>query len=195
MGKLLLINGNVNRDTSRTNRLTGVLTGLLRKTGDYDSFTELILEHEPLQALTSDTLNQRAALIDRHCYEDDMFRYARQFKEADCIIISAPYWDFVFPALLRIYIEDVSVVGLTYYYGPDCRPHGMCRAKKLYYVTTCGGYVGQCNYGYDIVKSMASMFGIDDTQCVLAEGLDIDTNDVEAILNQAASDLKEMFHV
>lgn len=191
MGQLLIVNGNVNRETSRTNRLTKVLTGLLEATGQYDSVAELILENEPLKALNSARLNRRAELIGRKEYGDEIFRYARQFREADCIVIAAPYWDFVFPALMRIYIEDVSVVGLTYYYGTDCRPHGLCRAGKLYYVTTSGGYVGPCNYGYDVVKSMAGMFGIEDTECVIAEGLDIDTNDVEAILERTAGELRE----
>lgn len=193
MGQLLIVNGNVNRETSRTNRLTKVLTELLMESGDYDSVTELILENEPLQPLTTERLNKRAGLIAKKEYEDDMFRYARQFKDADCIVISAPYWDCVFPALLRIYIEAVSVVGLTYRYEADCLPHGMCSAKKLYYVTTSGGYVDSSNYGYDIVKAMASMSGIDDTECILAEGLDIDTNDVEAILERAAEDVRKKF--
>lgn len=191
MGQLLIVNGNVNREVSRTNRLTKELAGLLMEKGKYDRQEELILEDEPLQALNSERLNRRTGLIEKAEYDNEIFRYARQFKQADCIVISAPYWDFVFPALLRIYIEAVSVVGLTYYYGPDCRPHGLCRAKKLYYVTTCGGYVGGCNYGYEIVKSMAGMFGIGSTECILAEGLDIDTNDVEAILKRTAGEMRD----
>lgn len=190
MGQLLIVNGNVNREVSRTNRLTKELAGLLMGTGKYDRQEELILEDEPLQALNSERLNRRTGLIEKGEYDNEIFRYARQFKQADCIVISAPYWDFVFPALIRIYIEAVSVVGLTYYYGQDCRPHGLCRAQKLYYVTTCGGYVGGCNYGYEIVKSMAGMFGIGSTEYILAEGLDIDTNDVEAILKRTAGEMR-----
>lgn len=150
-------------DGMLVSRLTKGLAGLLMETGKYDRQEELILEDEPVQALNSERLNRRTGLIEKGEYDNEMFRYARQFKQADCIVISAPY----------------------------CRPHGLCRAKKLYYVTTSGGYVGGGNYGYEIVKSMAGMFGIGSAECILAEGLDINTNDVEAILERTAGEMRD----
>lgn len=42
-----------------------------------------------------------------------MFKYAKQFAEADEIVIAAPYWDLAFPATVRIYFEAITVTGIT----------------------------------------------------------------------------------
>ncbi len=51
-----------------------------------------------------------------------MFRYAHQFAEAEIVVVGAPYWEYQFPALLRCYIEHISVNGVTFAYGDDGRP-------------------------------------------------------------------------
>ena len=38
-------------------------------------------------------LKQRDSLIAKRMFNDDCFKLARQFAEADTIVISAPYWD------------------------------------------------------------------------------------------------------
>lgn len=114
-----------------------------------------------------------------------MFRYAREFRKADEIVIAAPYWDMSFPASLKCYLEAVSVVGLTFHYLPDGTPEGLCRAQRLTYVTTAGGYIGENNFGYDYVKAIAGLFGIAQTKEIRAEALDIVGADVEGILRQA----------
>ena len=35
--------------------------------------------------------------------------YAKQFADADVIVIAAPMWDLSFPALLKLYIENVNI--------------------------------------------------------------------------------------
>ena len=60
----------------------------------------------------------------------------------------------------------------------------MCRAEKLYYVTTAGGFYDPTySYGY-IEKLAKSFFGIPQTYLVKAEGLDIAGNDAETIINR-----------
>ena len=41
---------------------------------------------------------------------------------ADTIVIAAPFWDFSFPAALKIYIENIYVTGIVSRYGSDGRP-------------------------------------------------------------------------
>lgn len=57
---------------------------------------------------------------------------------ADVILVGAPYWEYQFPALLRCYVEHISVSGLTFAYGEDGRPHGLCKGDRLFYLTTAG---------------------------------------------------------
>ena len=44
-----------------------------------------------------------------------------------------------FPALLKQYLEQISVVGITFKYSENGVPVGLCRADRLFYVTTAGG--------------------------------------------------------
>ena len=104
-------------------------------------------------------------------------------QRADTIVIAAPYWDLAFPAVLKAYLENICVCGVTFKYSEEGIPVGLCKAKKLYYITTSVGYIGQYNMGYDYIKALCKLyFGITDTECISAEGLDIFGNDTEKIL-------------
>lgn len=61
----------------------------------------------------------------------------------------------------------------------------MCAAEKLYYVTTSGGYTEGRNFGYDYIRGLCSMYGIDRTKFISAEGLDIIGADIDAIMEAA----------
>lgn len=164
------------RDESRTDRLA---RKLLDKLGDYE---EVNLENEHLIPMTKARLEYRMQLINQNNYSDPMFDYAKQFSAADIIVIAAPFWDLSFPAALKVYIENIYVTGIVSKYGADGRPVGLCKAKKLYYVTTAGGpYDGR--YSYDYMQDLAqNYFGIDETMLIQAEMLDIFGNDPEKIL-------------
>ena len=86
--------------------------------------------------------------------------------------------------ILKTYIENIYITGLVSKYGEDGRPVGLCKASKLYYVTTAGGpYEG--TYSYDYIKDLAvGAFGIKDTELIYAEMLDIAGNDPEKILDE-----------
>ena len=176
---ILYINACV-RNESRTDRLARTL---LEKLGDY---TELKLSEENLKPLDKDTLDHRSELISKGQFDDDMFKYARQFADADVIVISAPFWDWSFPAILKTYIENIYITGIVSKYGDNGRPVGLCKASKLYYITTAGGpYVG--TYSYDYIKDLAlGAFGIKDTELIYAEMLDIVGNDPEKILSEVS---------
>lgn len=192
MEKILFVNSCVNREKSRTMRLSKALLDLVKENNSDVQITELILENENIHALNSATLEKRFNLVKEERFEDEMFKYAYQFMDADIIVVAAPYWDLGFPAMLKNYIESTSIAGLTYKYNETGRPVGQCKAQMIYYVTTCGGYIRNLNFGYDTIKALANLFGINDSKCISAEGLDIITNDVEAIMQTAIMDLTEI---
>ena len=102
------------------------------------------------------------------------------------IVIAAPYWDLSFPAVLKAYFEQINVLGLTFEYTADGRPRGLCKARKLIYVTTAGGPILSDEYGFGYVKALAQNFyGIPDVRQIRAEGLDIIGADAERILREA----------
>ncbi len=177
MKKILFINACV-RKNSRTKRLADTL---LSKLGG--EATEIDLEKEALAPLTQDELSRREALIAAGDYSDPMFRYAGLFAEADALVFAAPYWDLSFPSSVKVFIEHIAVRGLTFGYTDDGAPIGLCRAKKLWYVTTMGGAGLPYDYGYGYIKALCdSYYGIHEAELISAEGLDIVGADPERIL-------------
>ena len=144
--------------------------------------TELVeLEKLGLEPLNRETLARRDQLCARRAFDHGMFRLARQFRDADEILIAAPFWDLSFPSLLKVYLEHVSVSGLTFGYTQDGRCVGHCKAGKLLYFSTCGGFAGE-NLGFAYVKALAAMLGIERSEAYVLEGLDLDPARREAVL-------------
>lgn len=168
------------REGSRTNRLANAV---LKKLGN--EYTELKLYEKNLLPLSKESLERRTALIGQGDYSDSMFDFAKQFAAADIIVIAAPYWDLSFPAPLKTYIENIYITGIVSEYDENGMPRGMCKAQKLYYVTTAGGpYDPTYSYGY--IENLAKdFFGIPEVNLVKAEMLDIAGNNAEEILLQA----------
>ena len=136
-------------------------------------------------------MNERDALIAGAQWDSELFRHAREFAQADKILVGAPYWDLSFPALLKVYLENVFVCGVAFRYG-EAGPVGLCAAKKLLYVTTSGGYIGDRDFGSEYLRGVSSMFGIPDFRAFRAEGLDIRELAPDDILREATGSVKEI---
>jgi FMN-dependent NADH-azoreductase len=93
----------------------------------------------------------------------------------------------MFPALLKIYFENITVNGITFTYSEKGIPQSLCKARRLIYVTTSGGPKFQ-HFGFEYTSAIAkTFFGIKCVECVSAEGLDIQGANVEEILKKAKS--------
>ena len=183
---ILYINACI-RTESRTNRLA---KALLDKLGAYE---EVRLTDMEIKPLNEERLDYRAAQIEKQNYNDRIFKLSKQFAQADLIIISAPYWDGQFPAVLKTYIENIYSIGIVTKYNEYGKPQGLCKAKKLYYVTTAGGRYNP-RFSFDYIDYLVkNMFGIQETELIYAEYLDIEGNDAKKILSQAISDIDERF--
>ena len=180
MDKVLFINACI-RPCSRTRELAQVV---LDKLGGSLSEVELCRMSLRTLDLTGMEIRQQGAQKQDLSHPD--FALARQFAAADHIVMAAPYWDMMFPASLKTYLENITVSGITFRYSDQGRPESLCRAKSLHYVTTAGGFIGQNDFGFAYVKALAqTFFGIGKIHRYSAEGLDIFGADVEKILSQA----------
>ena len=138
-----------------------------------------------LQPLTAEQLKKREELIRDANWSDAFFDYARELAEAEVLVIAAPYWDLSFPSVLKLYLEQVSVCGITFRYDETGRPAGLTGIKKLVYITTSGGCIGNANFGFDYVKGLfGQLFGVSDIAFISAEGLDIYGNDPDSIIRE-----------
>ena len=161
------------RPESRTLKLAKKLLSKLEK--ETGTPTEVLnLEDENLKPLSNADIAKRDKASATGDFSDPLFRYAKQFAEADTIVMAAPYWDLSFPALIKLYFEAITVCGITFRYTPEGYPQGLCKAKKFYYVTTSGGFIGDLDFGFQYAKALTTkLYGIPDVECIRKEGLDI----------------------
>lgn len=184
MYMVLFVNGCV-REGSRTLELSKAL--LEKEIGDIQ---EVCLYPEGPGGLNTEKLHKREELLKRGDYKDPAFRWARQFSQADEIVIAAPYWDLLFPTKVRAYLEEITVSGITFEYNAQGIPQGLCRARRLIYVTTAGGPIIR-NFGFEYIKALANeFFGIRDVRLIKAEGLDVLGADVRKIMEQAKTEAR-----
>ena len=185
---ILFVNACV-RENSRTLALARRVLSHLDGT-----VVEYNLESAGLRPLTRETLAKRDALLAAGDRTDPMLDPALAFAAADEIVLAAPYWDLSFPASVKTWIEQINCVGLTFAYGPDDLPYGLCRAKRLFYVMTAGGPILPPNEGYSYVDTLCKTFyGIPTVQLFSAACLDIRGADVPALLSKAEAEIDAWF--
>lgn len=184
MEKILFINACV-RPNSRTMELARCALSCLN--GEME---EVNLEAEAIRPHTRKSLALREQLLINGEYEAPFFRYANQFKQADTILIAAPYYDLSFPSSLKNYLESICNVGITFYYDEQEQPQTLCACKRLIYVSTSGSEFLP-DFGYCYVKRLfAEFFHVGDAQCFYAEKLDLRDSDAAAILENAKEQIR-----
>ena len=191
MKKVLFVNCCIRREQSRSLKLAKKFLDALDPK-EYE-IEELCLMDEPLEYFKDSFFAQRERLLAEKKFDHPRFRYAWQFKDADNIVVAAPFWDLSFPALLKVYIENISVDGITFGYNEN-GPIGLCKADKLVFVTTRGGcYAGSnLELGAKYMEALCEFFGIDKFECVCAEGIDIYGADVEGIMGEAEKQARKI---
>ena len=184
---IMFINACVRKE-SRTKKLA---EELLVRLGE--PFEEICLEDIDFPVVDEEYLIERDRLISEGEFQSPLFDLARQFAKATTIVIAAPFWDLSFPAALKQYLELINVVGITFVYSEEGVPIGLCRAKKLFYVTTAGGHYVPEEFGFGYVKALAQgYYGIQDVRKIEAVGLDIVGADVDAIMKAAEDALSDI---
>ena len=188
MPKLLFLNACIDRERSRTLRIARAAVSILEDRG-YET-EEIILEDEYVLPMTTEILGKRNTLLKEGRYDNPLFSNARTFRDADRIIIAAPFWDFGFPSVLKTYLESVSCPGITYRYTPEGELVGLCRAERITYITTRGGFVSdEKDLGFATIEELGNYFGIPEVDCISANAMDIPTTDVDATINRVIKEL------
>lgn len=176
---VLYINACV-REESRTDRLA---RALLKKLGG--EYEEVYLPSLGLKPLGREDLKIYAKACAENDFSAPCFTLAKQFADADTIVVSAPYWNISFPALLWLYFDNIYVQGVVTRFLPDGSQIGLCRGKKLYYVATAGGDFKK-DYGYSYAEELVkTCFGVQETELIFAEKLDLQGYDAEQIMRKA----------
>lgn len=174
------------RANSRTKRL---VYALIKDMEDY--VTQLDLYDMDLPLLDEPALIEREYAAEREDDSNPFVALAKEFRDAEAIVIGAPYWDLGYPAILRSYLEAIMTCGITFDYDDDGNIMGLCKAKELFFVTTSGGIIEKPNLGYAHIKALATkMLGITRCFCFAAEGLDMENIDADSVLESKIKELE-----
>lgn len=183
--KTLLVNACTRGEASRTYQLAQAYLG-------DTPYEEVKLTDLNLVPYNQEMVEKRTQLQLAGDFSDPLFDLAKQFADADEIVIAAPYWDLSFPSMLKVYVEHITVNGIVFHYTEEGRPEGLCGAKRLIYIMTAGGPGSSQNYGYEYFQGLAQMFGIHDTYCVSADMLDVVGMDAAKILADACDRARKL---
>lgn len=188
---ILFVNSTV-RTNSRTYVLANHLLNNLKQKYPNCTINTVNLEKENIQSLNSSSLALRDQLIKNKEYDHPMFKYARDFNQADVVVIATPFWDLAFPANLKNYLEHIAIQGINFEYIHGI-PKALCNIQKLFYVSTSGGPIST-DFGFNYVKTLAELFyGIKENVFFKAELLDITNAKVEEILENTKHEIDKYF--
>ena len=189
MTQLLFVDACVRGTASRTRALAERFLSAYAAAHPSDPIVRRDLMRDRLEPQYPELLDRRDALAAAGRLDDPIFDNAKQFARADRIVLAAPFWELSFPAILKIYLERVSMRGITFGYEAG-RLVGCCRAEKLLLITTRGGDYSLpetewMEMGARQLKALCTMFGIPKFELLCAEGLDDERVDVRARMEEA----------
>lgn len=150
-----------------------------------DEITRVELGDQVPMPLDRKTLAIYNESVAAHEFSHPMFDWAKQFVEADEIVIAAPFWNYSIPAVLHTYLELVCSQGVSFDIDETGSYGSLCKAKKLTYITTAGGPIPENDHAFGYIQDLCRVFWqIDDVRYYKADGLDIYGTDVEAELEK-----------
>lgn len=190
MSKVLYIKANAKPEgQSRTFKISDSFIEEYKKNNPDDEIITLDLYKENIDFLKTEDIGAVFGPKNEESRNHPILKYAYQFAEADKYIVAAPMWNLSFPAILKAYIDYVSVTGITFKYTAN-GPVGLCAGKKAVHIVSRGGDysengAGAFEMGDRYLKTIFGFFGITDFTTISADNLDVIGQDVDAIVDSA----------
>lgn len=188
MKKLLYIDACIRDDASRTKRIAEPIVKALEEKYDVQRY---VLNDMELEIVQKDLIRKRLnGMID-----PTVMSWAETVRDADRIVIAAPFWDMSIPAALKNFIELCSILDVTFK-SNDKTCYGNCKAEKMLFITTRGmdiptGEVREQATSY--LKALSWLWGIGPLEVVAAQNMDYaSAEEIEQKIRQA---IKEGMHI
>lgn len=193
MSKVLYIRANAKPEgESRTFKIADRFLEEYKRMNPLDEISILDLSQEKIDFLSADDIAAVYGPKTEESKKHPVLQYTYQFAEADKYIVAAPMWNLSIPAILKAYIDYITVTGLTFKYTEQGAVGLLLGKKVIYIVTRGGGYSSEPERNYEMgeryLRTVFRFLGITDFTTIEAEKLDVIGEDVEAILNKAIQD-------
>jgi len=197
MSKVLYIKANAKPEgLSRTFKISDSFIEVYKQNHPEDEIITLDLYKEGIAPLPFGEINDLHAPEPGTGKDHPILKYAFQFLEADKYVIAEPLWNLSIPAILKAYIDYITVTGITFKYTAT-GPVGLCTGKKAVNIVSRGGNYSiepfaSFEMGDRYLRTILGFLGITDVTTISAEGLDVIGNDVDSIVGNAVTKAKEI---
>ena len=184
MKKLLYIDACIRDEMSRTKRIaTPIVEALKQK---YEVQT-LVINDLDLSIVKKELITKR----NNGVIDPQVMSWAESVRDADRIVIAAPFWDMSFPAALKNFLELCSIFDVTFK-SDEKTCYGNCKAEKMLYITTRGMDISTgdvLEQGTPYLKAISWLWGIGPMQVVSAQNMDyLSEKEIEERINKAISE-------
>lgn len=172
MKKLLYIDACIRNAESRTKRIATPIVEALKERYEVETFC---LNEMELEIVKEDLIRRR----NNGRIDPVVMGWAEKVRDADRIVIAAPFWDMSFPAALKNFFELCSIFDVTFK-SDDKTCFGNCRAEKLLYITTRGMDIATgdvLEQATPYLKALSWLWGIGPLQVVSAQNMDYSTEE------------------
>ena len=167
---LVAIDACVREGESRTRRIA---EPILEALAERYSVVRIDLPSIDLDPLNPKTYSERAAGNVPINYQ----KIAALIAKARRIVIVAPFLDMSFPAVLKCFIEQVSLFGITFEdNGTTCV--GLCKHPKVLYITTRGMDIktgSKLEQATPYIKALAKLWNLGGLTTIAAQNMDYST--------------------
>ncbi len=181
MKKLLYIDACIRNGESRTKRIATPIVEALKERYDVDTLT---LNELPLAVVQEELITKRNA----GDIDPVVMSWAEMVRDADRIVIAAPFWDMSIPAALKVFLELCSIFDVTFK-SNDKTCYGNCKAEKMLFITTRGMDIATgdvLEQATSYLKALSWLWGIGPLQVVAAQNMDyVSAEEIEKKINAA----------
>lgn len=167
MKKLLYIDACIRGKDSRTKRIAEPIIEKLKEKYNVERFT---LNDMDLSIVKEELITKRNNGI----IDENVMRWAETVRDADRIVIAAPFWDMSIPAALKNFLELCSIFDVTFK-SNDKTCYGNCKAEKMLFITTRGMDINtgdELEQATSYLKAISWLWGIGPLQTVSAQNMD-----------------------
>ncbi|MBR2042575.1 MAG: NAD(P)H-dependent oxidoreductase [Oscillospiraceae bacterium] len=184
MKKLLYIDSCIRGELSRTKRIA---TPIIEKLSERYEVETIVINDLDLAPVQIEENRRRANGI----VSDKALCWANKIKNADRIVIAAPFWDMSIPAALKTFFELCSLFGVTFD-SDDKTCFGLCKAENLLFITTRGMAIktgAPLEQATPYIKALSWLWGIKGFEVVARDNFDyIPAEEIEKQIESAINE-------
>lgn len=181
MQKLIVIDACMRDEESRTKKILEPIQAELGKRYEIEKIT---LDGDDYQAVGRKVLAERC----NGYVPEEIVEQAKRIAAADRLVIAAPFWDMNFPAILKVFIENMSLFDITFKdNGTSCE--GLCKCEKVLYITTRGMNIhtgDPLDAATPYFKALSALWGLGEVITLATENMDYSTpEEIDEKINKA----------